>query len=1394
MAEKTTPNTFSQGMITDLDPAYQSKESYFTGLNVRVITNGDKSFSIENLKGPTIVDDPQNTGVPADYVTHGAVIVDDYLITIKKQLADNDNWLIKKHTINSSTLDIDSGTTLWSGSGLFEDDAGKIEIESIVETETIHRIYCTDGKTALKGINLKDENLSTKTVDELTAFRPNLMKPAQIIDLNQTGGGLYYGSYAYVYRLGSQGQGSYTDWSSVSSTVNIVKNSISDNTSLVVQGDTSANMSSSSVKVRVPNISQDFQNIQVAAIHYTSQNVPTINIIEESSISGENHTFIHSGFEEHIPVEGGIAAAIISNEKWNSCKSLAQKDNKLYASNLKSTVFNIDDTISGFGKMKSYKAVKDSNNDYNLSTHSSDENPHRHNNGSQYFNWNEDLETDKNIYKFINKNFATGASPDQNPIYVLGAETVGFSSGSDGFRMTFRQESYIIDETFNKRPDGTSATTTGSGASSVYADISIDEVYTVDPSNNDVNYGGGKPGPYNPMWDNSFRSFKRGECYRFGIVFYDKQGTPGFVYHIGDIKMPDALDPNGKILNPDNVNQAIDKPYHSQNSCWSPFSDGDNSDEVVAHALIPTLEVRLPQSVLSVISGYRVVRAELTDADKTIITQGIYDHTERHHPDYGSDLIKGKVCLPGVGLHYAHNRAPNYDQGTAYPYRIPQKIGILHTPDVTMRNMDYNLGPGYMFRPVLLLEANKTHSNLTLTDKTIHKYFGYDADSNMDGGGEGGTGFHVTKWKPWNLLINSSSSQNTKSNIKTPGDGWYYFFRWARDLFLSKTVVNQEVVASSIHQSDNYHFINQSAVYKDGQFSHSNDSADSGDFFIDMYSQESRSDQSGETPTCIMLAMGPNGNSIFLPGQVKIVSGSSNTSISNYASNNHRTNQVSQNSLLYHYEGFKWLGEIIRDTSDGFEQYGGHSDSAIQNTRFYPCRDFVETSTVYSTYRRDINRGDVYCDWYTMKNSTRTLNTNSGYQYGTIFPLESYVNISLRSGSYLGTEDQVKVNVLDDFLYNTAYSQEDNLISYTAKPTDWSDNDTFKAKVAVSKTKILGELYDGWTQFPTNDFIDLNLSNGKITDLVNYKNQLYAVQDSGVSLLSVNSRALIQGEGAAADIQIVTGTGTAIERYDYLTNQFGSQHFNTSKVTPTGFYFVDVDKKEVIKCDGQSIIPLALSNNYKDYITTALSGVIPVSTTSTTGLIGHNVYGIHTGYDPEFRELHYTVTDSSYSSHNFTISDLNGSLISTLALIPQTLTTPSFPNIYFNNRNNFYAVTNNGSGIEKTLLMNSGLYQKFEVGFVINDNPAVKKIFDQAEVIVDQNSEFSQHLLEDSIGNSGIAIEERVRDESHLVPLRSNNVTGRFRGNWLKYTLKYTSSASKKFNIFAVVSKVRQSR
>ena len=406
------------------------------------------------------------------------------------------------------------------------------------------------------------------------------------------------------------------------------------------------------------------------------------------------------------------------------------------------------------------------------------------------------------MYKFINKNFNTSA----NPLFVLGAETPAFSSGGYGFRMTFTQEDYIIDEDFHRSPDGTASQSNEQDAT---------ELYFLSSSHNDSNYLNGKKGPHNPKWNNEFTSFKRGECYRFGIVFFDKKGTPGFAHHLGDIKMPDAMDSNIKVMN-STGDAATDKGYNAQNKTWSPFSsDASTGNSVYAHALIPKIEVRLPTTVLNVISGYRIVRAELQDDDKIIITQGLLNQTSRYHDTEGSNTtLENKIHGPGQILHnarVAYTTSPPHTHfsPTYAQYRNSHKLFTIDNTDVTLRNMSYNLSSGYLIRPVSMLLANRLG---TSSSSLNHKRFGYDTDSNMDSGSVG-TGFHVTKFKPWPTSINGLSAAAVSEVTTTSSES---FLKWVRPVSMAKTVVNQEIITTEQHGSSaDADYINQSAVFAD---------------------------------------------------------------------------------------------------------------------------------------------------------------------------------------------------------------------------------------------------------------------------------------------------------------------------------------------------------------------------------------------------------------------------------------------------------------------------------------------------------------------------------------------------------------------------------------------------
>jgi len=1441
MAEQSKPNTFSGGMVTDLDPAYQPKESYFTGLNIRVITNGDNSYSLENIKGPKLEWDLNTytdggavvviTGT-GRYVIHGAVVVDDYIITIEGQLKTTDKgWKIRKYIIDNSTGEInlsgDLNSHLWFGAGLFSDDAGRIEMESIVETEAIHRIYATDGLSPFKSINVK-EDISALTASDFDVFKPNIMASASMIEFADSGGNLLCGSYSYVYRFYTENQTNYTDWSPMSRLVNVPINAVVTNDSLTIRGGTGSDHSSHSIKVSITGIPLNYTNIEVAEIHFVAANISSINIIEKSEITGTTHEFTHSGFETKTLVSGGIASTLIKNTVWDICKSIAQKDNRLYASNLDfsslsttyKTIDDISTTLDAY-KVKSYKAnwnVSDEHVDFSGQS-TAGFNEHRH---KKCYDLGSAENDATDFYKFIPKNYGTAGVPK----YILGAETPGYTnSDNDGFRITFQHESYPVDETATNSESyfGTTEKVVTGGVDRHYnVPFKVSEI--------DAAYLGSVKGPINPKWDNEFRSFRRGECYRFGIILIDKNGVESFVHHIGDIKMPDGNDPNYWQLN-----TAGTSSESNGSSSWAPFtipnssSGGSANRTVTAHALIPRIDVRLPSTITDIISGYRIVRAEVSDSDKVMITQGLASDVFKYSSSDTAGSVSGLYGMgwnPNTRLYIQgtqNGAVTSFSSGHQSQLRNQLTSGnsgmLIDTPDVTIGSKSYYLTNGYKIQPSYLMVSRGSNTPYYWLGTII-----YDGLSETDSQWPDGIHSSFFKYSPIKLGVDineftgytgntaniSNADVSSMSDIGTSWDGTQ-IHRQCYDSVLLKTVVNGEIVPSS-DTGFSSNFINKGAVDGDGSPT-------------DVSSEHSLStngedDLKGNdivgSSTKLLVSIDGNWTNA---GSLKRISTGERIIIGEDNNVDYDFSNPSGDDD-YPTTGWckgKWVVDVIRNTDDGsggtnFEQYGGSNSAALQNTRYIDCSSFIAVSDFSSQVSTtSITGGDTFCDIYTSLSTFKEDSSNNVPSFGISVPLESPYNLGYRTGSYYGSNQTAVTTQEDTYEYNDAYHQPLNTKSYVQKPSSFNPNTVSKNKIVASQSKISGEPQDAWSSFLSNDFLEASLSRGEITDLVNYNNNLYSVQSSGIGLVSINPRVLISGEGAAADIQIVSGTGTVMERMDYLSTEYGSQNYNSSVVAPGGFYSLDVNRNELIKVDGKSVIPLSLSNSYKSSISNITKGKTILS--SENGNIGSLTAGVFSGYDPEFRECHFTVVsepieygDAEISS--FTISDLDGKLISTLELKSDTTTASAiFFKKYISYRNRLFGVGHetSTSSNDSIYLFNSDVHQSFNVGVVVNDNPTINKIFDTSEIISDATNAahtFTSHTLSDSTGSNAVeGSNERIREGIHRVSLRGAN-TDRARGNWLKHTIAYTqtlvdgsidSATDRKFNIFAVNTRYRKS-
>ena len=66
---------------------------------------------------------------------------------------------------------------------------------------------------------------------------------------------------------------------------------------------------------------------------------------------------------------------------------------------------------------------------------------------------------------------------------------------------------------------------------------------------------------------------------------------------------------------------------------------------------------------------------------------------------------------------------------------------------------------------------------------------------------------------------------------------------------------------------------------------------------------------------------------------------------------------------------------------------------------------------------------------------------------------------------------------------------------------------------------------------------------------------------------------------------------------------------------------------------------------------------------------------------------------------------------------------PLFIKKYIKYNNSLFCVVNQADNNADSIhLLNSGFYQNFNFGFIVNDNPTVNKVFDTSEIVAKQNN------------------------------------------------------------------------
>lgn len=705
--DKTIDNFVS---IINSHPAYANFHAYSSPDSTYLLLNSPSGSAVNATPFITVNTGQQNftLEVPAQI----------NLFPIGCTTIREETILITTNEINKPPLPINGGVTqIWrltydrailtaNLSLLYNNHLNCTQYHSIApsaiigrrENDDIKRIYWTDNFNQFRAFNTANVNGF--------AIPPSLINAQQPIDitiptLKSIGSGsLLAGMYQSCYRL--KNKNAVTFWSELSNLTQICAHSVAE---AVATGGTHSELyigepigtnCNKSITWQIKDLDNNYERIEIAILFFDTVNgSPDIRITHDEPLpTNGQFQFTYTGVE--------LIQKLTSLEFLNQtfafthCKTLTTKGNELIVGNVRSDKvdFIYDARAYRFGVNQSILYVIDGNgNPLTIGNPVTSSPP-----------WNvpethDTINANQDSYKYqIGSNKLGGTGP--NISYEFGTYSVKIDDSID-------LASTGVSSYAHTNP----SYTTGIWNSGGIHFGPLNQEYPQNNINDGIKYA---------YLSDLLRTYQHTEIYRFAILFYDKLGRPLFARWIGDIKMPEYVDKNS---NPDQ----IAKNYFNSPGNEDFRTSFIYNNSTYTQMLYVKFNVNIPSTIRPLVSGYRIVRCERKQSDKSILAAGLLTQCISN----GGGLSNGcNLFAPGqAGSLSGLADLNNANEGSA--------SGDAFTTAYTFDSPDFLIGsyPGYasgdkiMVAEVLQKDTIQVTTDVTPPNETqpyrIVKY--YDA-------------------------------------------------------------------------------------------------------------------------------------------------------------------------------------------------------------------------------------------------------------------------------------------------------------------------------------------------------------------------------------------------------------------------------------------------------------------------------------------------------------------------------------------------------------------------------------------------------------------------------------------------------------------------------------------
>lgn len=462
-------------------------------------------------------------------------------------------------------------------------------------------------------------------------------------------------------------------------------------------------------------------------------------------------------------------------------------------------------------------------------------------------------------------------------------------------------------------------------------------------------------------------------------------------------------------------------------------------------------------------------------------------------------------------------------------------------------------------------------------------------------------------------------------------------------------------------------------------------------------------------------------------------------------------------------------------------QYGGwlrsdrYANEYILTNHFQPW-DKNNSEALYSNglVTNGVFGGDTYVNYFDWQRSNINYKEGSGWDISStsgnepfglavFFPCESSfnteLNINFQHASNRADTVEGSYSIFpSSYIYNDALSQQNTTNLFISKALNQTNVVREPHTIYGTEPKLDNERLDSWRSFLINNALTVNGNYGEINRLVQFKDKLFYYQNDGFGVASVDERVLAD-EGATSQTQL--GTGTLLQRFDYVSTETGAKHSFAVKATGSAIYHYDAFINKLFRYsttkakDGTSstgVSPLTDVNGLSGFFRTAFVNtelktkdkiLLPPTKQGTPQRCG-----IVSGYNSEYNTVYFTffVPDGPFeTSYTIAYNELLESFESFCDF---------YPSLYLNMRKRFLSI--NPSQTSEVYTHNLGLRNTFYgttfpsyIKFRVNENSDFVKTFDNfiinTEVIdVATNQQLNETITSYGISNDYQIVNERI--------------------------------------------------